>query len=172
RRTGGDRSLEGTDIRPHLPEVQAEVLIPAADDDPRAEGAAKHTERLTQCRTRVLLVELWPEERQQAVAAVEAGRRRRGEVGEESKAPGLAEEHPHLASVGTGEAESSEHTELDHARPRWRTRRRPEVQPPLGRRDGRRHARVTGTLRRSPKLAPRFKRSPAARLQQSRFQGV
>src|SRR2546425_956838 len=127
RLTGGDRLFEGTDIRPHLPEVQAEVLIPAADDDPRAEGAAKHTERLTQCRTRVLLVELWPEEREQAVAAVEAGRRRRGEVGEESKAPGLAEERPHLASVGTGEAQSPEHAELDHARPRWRTRRRPEA---------------------------------------------
>src|SRR5439155_7456432 len=111
----------------------------------------------------MLLVELGPEQRQQGVAAVEAQRCCSGEVGEEREAPRLSEESPHLAPVGTGEAQSPEHAELDHARPRWRTRRRPEVHARLRGRDGRRHARVTGTLRPSPRLAPRAKPSPAAR---------
>src|SRR5881396_3269782 len=71
-------------------------------------------------------------QRQQAVAAVEARRGRSGKVREKGEAPGLAEERVHLPPVGSGEAQSPEHTELDHARPRWRRRRRPEVHAPLG----------------------------------------
>src|SRR2546422_5319165 len=39
-------ALEGCDVRPDLPEVQAYLLVAAADYDARAEGRAEHAERL------------------------------------------------------------------------------------------------------------------------------
>src|SRR2546430_11412746 len=42
--------------------------------------------------------------------SVEAGRCGGGEVGEEGEAPRLSEERPHLTPVGSGEAQSPEHT--------------------------------------------------------------
>src|SRR5207247_8727796 len=61
------------------------------------------------------------------------------------------------------EGQFTGHGGVDRVRARWRTRRRPEVHARLRGRDGRRHARVTGTLRPSSRLAPRTKPSPAAR---------
>ena len=122
-----DRTIEGSDVTPDAIDVQPHLLIAAAHDGPGPQGSAQHAERLAQGRARVLLVEFRPEQGDEAVAAVQAGRCGGGEVGEEGEAPRLSEERPHLAPIGSGEAQSPEHAELDHARPRWHTRRHPEI---------------------------------------------
>src|SRR3989441_6431058 len=86
-----DRTIEGRDVTPDAIEVQAHLLITAAHDRLGPQGRAQHAERLAQRRARVLLVELGPEQRQQAVAAVEAGRCGGGEGGEEGGGPRLSE---------------------------------------------------------------------------------
>ena len=122
-----DGALQGRDIRPHLPKVETYVLIAAIDQNSRAESGAEHAECLTQRCARVLLVELRPEERQQAVAAMEATRCRSGKVGEEGETTRLPEEGRRLAPVGTGEAQSPEQTKLDHSGPLWQARHRREA---------------------------------------------
>src|SRR5438034_9777122 len=95
---------------------------------------------------------------------------RGGEVGEEGEAPGLAEQGPHVAPVGAGEAQRPEHAELDHARPRYAARFRGS-RAVWGRRYGRRDGRITRARRGSPKLAPQPETSPVARARQSQLPG-
>src|SRR5712692_11142633 len=100
-------------------------------------------QRLAQRGAGMLLVELRPEQRQQAVTAVEALGPCGGEVGEEREASGLAEQGPYVASIGAGEAQPPEHAELDHARPRRCAARFRASRVAWGRRYGRRDGRIT-----------------------------
>src|SRR5712692_957509 len=128
-------------------------------------------QRLAQRGAGMLLVELRPEQRQQAVTAVEALGPCGGEVGEEREASGLAEGGPYVAAIGAGEAQPPEHAELDHARPR-RTRRGSEPHEQRG-------AAVTAgvTVASQGRDAALLnwlrerKASPAARAQQSHLTG-
>ena len=70
---------------------------------------------LAQSRPRVLLVELWPEQREQAVAAVESSGSGGDEIGEQRESARSSEQTLDLVSRGIGQMQSPEHPELDHA---------------------------------------------------------
>src|SRR2546422_7068683 len=58
--------------------VDTDFLIATAREHVGAEALSQTVERLAQRGARVLLVELWPEQSEQRVSAVEAGGRRSG----------------------------------------------------------------------------------------------
>ena len=62
----------------------------------------------------MLLVELRPEQCEQAVAAVESSGTGRGEVGEQRETARSSEQTLDLVSRCIGEMQSPEHPELDH----------------------------------------------------------
>ncbi len=118
-----DRLIEGDDITPEVVDVEPDLFVTARHDHIGAECAPDDVERLAQCGTGVLLVELRPEQRQQRVAAVEPAGGGGSEIGEQCEAPGTRQQALDLASLGVGEVQSPEQPELDHARPlrRWRS---------------------------------------------------
>jgi len=124
-------------------EVEPDLFVAPACHRLRPEVGAEDVQCLAQCCARVFLIELRPEQREQAVAAVEAAGSRRGEEGEESEAPGLAEEIPHLAPFDAGETHPADQAELDHARPRRCAARFRGSRAVWGRRYGRRDGRIT-----------------------------
>jgi len=117
-----DGAVEGDDVAPYPLEIERNLLIPTGHEHVGAQGVPHHVERLAQRRARVLLVEFRPEQREQAIAAVEAPGRGGGEVGEQREAPRSGEKALHLASRGVDQMQSPEQPELDHARPLRRSR--------------------------------------------------
>jgi len=84
-------------------------------DDVAAECTPQDVQCLAQCRSRVLLVELRPEQGEQAVAAVESSGSGGREVGEQRETARSSEQPLDLVSRGIGQLQSPEHPELDHA---------------------------------------------------------
>ena len=111
-----DGAVEGDDIAPHQVEIERDLLIPTGHDHVGAQGVPHHVERLAQCRARMLLVELGPEQGEQAITAVEAPRSGGGEVGKQGEAPRSGEKALHLASRSVDQMQSPEQPELNHAR--------------------------------------------------------
>src|SRR2546422_11607883 len=83
--TRGHRAIEGDDIAPQPLEIEPNLLVSTGHDHVGAQGVSHHVERLAQRGARVLLVELRPEEREQAVTIVEAAWGRCGEIRERSE---------------------------------------------------------------------------------------
>src|SRR5690348_1856141 len=82
------RGLEAGDVgRPAR--AQPELFGAAADDRVLADDRPESVDRFPERRARVLLIELRPEERDQAVASMESEGLCGGEVGEQRKALGL-----------------------------------------------------------------------------------
>src|SRR5437899_12003853 len=97
-------------------EVETDLFIAASQHEVGAEGAPDHVKRLAQGGSRVLLVELRPEQGEQAITAVEAPRSGGGEVGKQGEAPRSGEKALHLASRSVDQMQSPEQPELNHAR--------------------------------------------------------
>ena len=111
-----DRCIERDDVAPQLIAVEADLFVTARDDHGGAERAPQHVQRLAQRGAGVFLIELGPEQREQAVAAMKASGRG-GEVGEQGEASGPAEQAHDFASRGVGQLHGAEQPERDHARP-------------------------------------------------------
>src|SRR3989442_4363871 len=106
-----DRSPEGSHVTRDPIDVEADLLVAPARDGARAQRIADHVQRLAQRGAGVLLVELRPKQRQQAVTAVEAWGGRGGEGGGGGKAARVAQQGPHVAPLGAGEAQPPPQTE-------------------------------------------------------------
>ncbi len=102
------------DVAPQPREVEADLLVPAGDEDVAAKRHPQDVQRLPQCRPRVFLVELRPEQGEQAVTAVESSGSGGGEVGEQRETVRSREQSLDLMSRCIGEMQSPEHPELDH----------------------------------------------------------
>src|SRR3989442_1742045 len=109
-----DGLIERDDVAPQPGEIESYLLVPAGHDDVAAECAPQDVQCLAQCRSRVLLVELGPEQGEQAVAAVESSGSGGGEVGEQRQTARSSEQTLDLVSRCIGEMQSPEHPELDH----------------------------------------------------------
>ena len=110
-----DSIIKGHDVAPQPAEVESDLLITARDNDIAAQCAAQDVQCLPQRRSRVLLVELRPEQGEQTVAAVESSGSGGGEIGEQRESARSSEQTLDLVSCGIGQMQSPEHPELDHA---------------------------------------------------------
>ena len=128
-------SLEEAERR----EVEAHLLVPLAHQRCGPQGLPEHVEGLAQGSACALLVELWPKNRKQTVAAVISTRSSGGEVGEEGEAPWLSDKTACITPVRGRQVHGSEQPELDHELPLSASERSYNVRPTWcrhGRRDG------------------------------------
>ena len=113
----GDRSIKGRDVVPEEVGVEADLLIATPCHNALAHRTAQHVECFAERRASVFLVELWPEQRDEAVAPLKVTGGAGSKVGKQREPPGLCEEAADLAPVGRGQAQSAQHSEVDHGRP-------------------------------------------------------
>ena len=106
--------LERHHVAPQPGEVESDLLVSAGDHDLTAECTPEYVKCLAQRCPRVFLIELRPEQGEQAVAAVESSGSGGGEVGEQRETVRSREQPLDLMSRCIGEMQSPEHPELDH----------------------------------------------------------
>src|SRR2546425_1037924 len=109
-----DGLIERHNVAPQETDIEPDFLVATRHDDVVTECAAEYVQCLAQCGPRVFLVELRPEQCEQAVAAVESSGSGGGEVGEQRETVRSREQPLDLVSRCIGEMQSPEHPELDH----------------------------------------------------------
>jgi hypothetical protein len=107
------QALEVPDVTRQVARRHGQRIAPG-DDGARPECTAEEVERLAQGMAGLLRVVLRPEQRLDAVSAMEPPRRGDGEVAEERTAPGLSEHRVERLARGRPQIQRSERLQLEH----------------------------------------------------------
>ena len=97
-----------------LPAIERDLVVALSEQGAIGHGTTDEMQRLTQGAAGVLLVQLWPQQRQQRVAAVKAAGSGDCEVGEEGRPLRGRKDDPKLAPLGIAEVQPPQRPKFDH----------------------------------------------------------
>ena len=110
-----DGGLEGSDIAPERIGPDTDVVLPPRDDHVIATGASQEVQRAAQGATRMLAIEVGPEEADQGVPATEATGGCEGEVGEKGETLGLLQDGADFRARRITKIEGTQEPQLEQS---------------------------------------------------------
>ncbi len=112
----GQRSLELRHVALEGRSVDADLLVPTAQDHPVAQRAPQLIDGLVERSPRVLLVQVGPQQANQGVTPVKPARRGGRQIGQKGHPLRLCEDGAELPSIRRPQLQGPEEVESDHGR--------------------------------------------------------